>query len=273
MRVRRTLMAAGHPRAPALVRRALADPDSDVTGAVVRGLGELDAAWAADALVEVLRRDGYARSRVASQLERMSLGIAPLLEPLLEDAHPAVRFWAATLLGRCTGVEPARLIPLTRDVDPNVRAAAVEGLAELGATVALQPVRDRLRDETWFVRVHACRAVGRLGSANDAAAVASRLGDPWWWVRSAAKDSLRGWGMEAAGVLVAHLDADDAFVRNGAAEILQDIGFLDALASSGPEGELRDRILAAGGRAMRKAAEARRLNAQPERRPVAGVGA
>ena len=132
---------------------------------------------------------------------------------------------------------------LVHDPDASVRAAVIETLAERRDRGALAAARSLLADEIWFVRVHALRALGRLGGADDAAPVARSLGDPRWWVRAAAKDALREFGISAAGSVIPLLDHLDPFVRNGAAEVLQDIGFVDAMATSGPEGALLERIL------------------------------
>ncbi len=141
---------------------------------------------------------------------------------------------ARPLLGLASG----HLVQLTRDPDANVRAAAVEAIGEQGDPTGLAAVCERLRDDTWFVRVHACRAVGRLGDLDDAPRIAAALGDPWWWVRTAAKDALRGFGIGVAGALMPYLDDADAFVRNGAAEVLQDVGFVDALSLHDANGAL-----------------------------------
>jgi hypothetical protein len=83
------------------------------------------------------------------------------------------------------------------------------------------------------------------------------LADERWWVRSAAKDALRGMGADAVPSLLSVLSHDDPFARNGAAEVLQDIGFVDFLALDDPKSPLLARIYAAGGDGLREAAEAR----------------
>ena len=86
---------------------------------------------------------------------------------------------------------------------------------------------------------------------------ATLLSDGRWWVRTAAKDALRTLGSPAVPALLAVLGSDDGFARNGAAEVLQDLGFIDELALDDPASPLLERIYAAGGERMRKAAEAR----------------
>jgi HEAT repeat protein len=254
----RRLARAGDGRRRRLLETALRDPDADVAGAAVKLVGEIDTVWAGRALVAALRENRYPRARVAAQLERRTPAIATRLEPLLRRRDANLRFWAATLLAGCPGVARERLLELVRDRDANVRAAAIETLAERRDEGALNAAAALLDDDTWFVRVHALRALGRLGTAEEAPAAARELGDPRWWVRAAAKDALREFGIAAAGSVIPLLDHLDPFVRNGAAEVLQDIGFVDSLATTGPEGSLLERILEAGGPALRAAAEARR---------------
>ncbi len=257
----RALVTSGHPRGRALLRRALADHDRDVVAAAIKALGDLGTPWAGEQLIGALRHDRYQRSRIAAQLERFTPSLADSLVPLLHDGEPAVRFWGATLLGRCPGHALEPLIALTHDADANVRCAAIEALSARREVAALRPVRERMYDERWFVRVHACRAVGELGTIDEAPRLARSLRDPWWWVRSAAKGALRGFGPTVAGAVIPYLDDDDDFARNGAAEVLQDVGFIDSLATTGSDGRLLQRIFAAGGSGMRDAA---RLRAESE---------
>lgn len=251
------LLASGHPRGRALVRRALSDPDPDIAGAVIKALGDLDTPWAGEQLVAALQGGRYQRSRIAAQLERRTPDLAPSLVPLLDDPEPVVRFWGATLLGRCPGVALEPLIGLIRDPDANVRCAAIESLSIRRDVAALGVIRHRLYDEEWFVRVHACRAVGVLGTIEEAPLLAVSLANPWWWVRSAAKDALCNFGLSVAGVVIPYLENEDEFARNGAAEVLQNVGFLDSLATTGSDGRLRERIFTAGGPALRDAARIR----------------
>ena len=64
-------------------------------------------------------------------------------------------------------------------------------------------------------------------------------------------------GAEAVPSLLSVLAHEDPFARNGAAEVLQDIGFVDFLALDNPRSPLLQRIYDAGGERFREAAEAR----------------
>jgi HEAT repeat protein len=255
------LAQVGHPALPTLLRPVLADPSPRIATAAIRTLGDVGDDWAIDQLVKALREGVGSRSRIAAELERLRPAPGPRLVPLLRDWNPAVRFWGATLLGPYPDLAESSLIALTWDPDPNVRAAAVETLGGHTGRDVRSAVLARLDDSEWFVRVHAARAAGHVVGAEAAPTIARLLADGKWWVRTAAKDALRGMGVDAVPSLLPVLAHEDAFARNGAAEVLQDIGFVDFLAREDPHGSLLARIFEAGGEKLREAAEARRESA------------
>lgn len=251
------LARAHHPAASQLLHPALADPDPRIASAAIRSLGDLGDGWAIDILISALRDGSAPRSRIAAQLERLAPVPGPRFVPLLRHPHPAVRFWAATLLGPYPELGRESLIALTWDSDPNVRAAAVETLGSRSGNAVGAATLARLDDPAWFVRVHAARAAGHVVGAEAAPSITPLLADRQWWVRTAAKDALRGMGSDAVPALLAVLGHPDAFAQNGAAEVLQDVGFVDTLAFEQPSSPLLERIYEAGGERLREAAEAR----------------
>lgn len=251
------LEQAHHPSVPRLVRPVLADPDTRISSAAIRTLGDIGDEWAIDLLVSALHSGLGPRSRIAAELERLAPAPGRKLLPLLRDWNPAVRFWGATLLAPYPELGESNLIALTWDPDPNVRAAAVETLGSRGGAAVGAATLACLDDSEWFVRVHAARAAGHVLGVSAAPTITSLLADEQWWVRTAAKDALRGLGSEAVPSLLSVLTHSDPFARNGAAEILQDIGFIDFLAIDSPHSPLLERIYAAGGERFREAAEAR----------------
>ncbi len=254
-----------HPSTPHVLYHALWGPDLEVAGAAIRSLGALGDLWAIELLVAALRDGRVPRSRVAAQLERLAPEPGYLLLPLLRDPDPAVRFWGATLISPYEALGEADLVDLTRDEDPNVRAAAVEALGHRSGEEAAAASIALLDDPAWFVRVHAARSAGHVAGAEAALTIAGLLADERWWVRSAAKDALRGIGGEAIPALVSTLTSADGFARNGAAEVLQDIGLVDHLALEDPESPLLARIYAAGGPRLREAAESRAARSREAR--------
>jgi len=251
------LERAHHPAVPRLIRSVLRDPDPRVVTAAIRTLGDIGDDWAIDLLISELRRGIGPRSRIAAELERLAPAPGPKLAPLLRDWNPAVRFWGATLLEPYPELGESSLIALTWDPDPNVRAAAVETLGSRSGDAVGAATLACLDDSEWFVRVHAARAAGHVLGAAAAPTITRLLADERWWVRTAAKDALRGLGTESVPALLSLLSHSDPFARNGAAEVLQDVGFVDFLAADSPSSPLLERIYAAGGEKLREAAETR----------------
>jgi len=251
------LTRAQHPSALWLLRRTLANPDTKIATAAIRALGDVGDAWAIELLVSELREGNAPRSRIAAELEHLAPAPGVQLLPLLRDPDPAVRFWGATLLGPYPELGETGLIALTWDPDPNVRAAAIETLGSRSGHAVAAATLALLDDPLWFVRVHAARSVGNVVGAAAAPTIAPLLSDRQWWVRAAAKDALRDMGADAVSALLSVLAHPDPFARNGAAEVLQDIGFVDALALESPGSPLLERIYAAGGERLREAAELR----------------
>lgn len=263
----RELARIDHPACRTLLPAALEDADPEIAGAAVRSLGDVGAPWAIAALVGALQTGTVSRSRVAVQLERLAPAPGPLLVPLLDDHDPAVRFWAATLLGPYGALATTALLRHARDADADVRAAVAETLASRSGKRARAAALALLDDPAWFVRVHAARTVGCIGAPEDIAHVVPLLSDGRWWVRSAAKDALRTLAAaDAAAVLLPVLDGADEFARNGAAEVLQDVGYVDELVAGGRDAVTLERIFAAGGDRMRRLAADRAEAIEPEAR-------
>jgi len=246
---------------PAL-KRALRDRDPDVVGGAIAILGSRRDMGSAEMLVAALREGRYSRSRIAAQLDAFPLEVGHLLRPLLDDADPSVRQWGATLLARYPDPEiELDLAMLVVDEDPQVRAAVLKALTRNVSRFAVPAAITALSDDVWFVRVHAARALGRLGQADVAPEIVALLADPQWWVRTAAKESLQELGQQVAPAVLPALKSDDAFVRNGAAEVLQNIGVVDELIARlerSPRDELALRTLRSifegGGRTIASAA-------------------
>lgn len=259
----RLLAHHGYSNIVPLLGEAVADHDSEIVGAAVAILGRIPDMKAAEILIGVLKNGQYAPSRVATYLDSFPLPIPSLLRPLLHHPDATVRYWGVMLLARhaqSAGVEQ-ELAALTRDKAPLVRRAAIASLARVNPAAAVPAARALLDDQVWYVRAHAARALGESEDPDLADAVAPLLADKEWWVRTAAKEALQRMGSEVWSVLVPYLDHTDAFARNGAAEVLQNIGILDSLivleaATSRPSPgkvEMLRKIAAAGGTRMTEA--------------------
>ncbi len=224
------LARAQAPDLVPLLARLADDREPEIVGASLAVLGRLPEPQAAQVLVDALKQGKYTASRIATWLDLFPLPIGQTLRPLLHHPDPSVRYWGATLLARhpAPGVE-SDLVALTRDTAPLVRKAAIASLPDVDGPAAAPAARALLQDGVWYVRAHAARALAQSAGVDAAEQIAPLLADREWWVRLAAKESLQSLGDEVWSVLVPYLDHEDGFARNGAAEVLQNIGVLDSL--------------------------------------------
>ncbi len=272
-----------HPEVFNLLARAVEGHEADVASVALTLLGTSSDPRATDVLISALRQQRHPASRVAVHLEHSPLRPVDVYRALLKDADPVIRFWGATLLSRCPDLEwlERELAALADDQDARVRKAAVQSLGKVGDVLAGNVALRLLRDPVAFVRAHAARALGELDRIDAAPAVAELLGDSDWWVRAAAKQSLETMGSEVWPVVMRCLEHPDRFVRNGAAEVFQNLGILDSLimmeaVSDDPSHakiELLKRITAAGGARLTDSLIERAGTAAPKvRRLLATMG-
>jgi HEAT repeat protein len=256
----KVLFHLDHPQILDILSRAIESTSTEVASVGLTLLGMSTNERAPAILIDALKGRKQAPSRIAVHLEHSPLRPAELYRPLLRDADPLVRFWAATLLAEYPEFDwvESELAALVTDSDARVRKAAIQSLGKVGHEEAASAAVRLLRDPAAFVRAHAARALGELERSVAAPAVAELLGDRDWWVRAAAKHALEAMGSEVWPVLMRCLDHADEFVRNGAAEVFQNLGILDSLivmeaASDDPSHakiDLLRRIAAAGGMRM-----------------------
>ena len=257
MRAIEILVRLDHERALELLAKAADQDDADIATVAFAALGASTHPKAGELLLAALRSQRHPASRIVIHIDRSPLHLARELRALLGDDDANVRRWAATLLGRYLDVEglEIELVRVSRDRDPQVRKAAIESLGRIGDELAAEAALELLNDAAPFVRATAARAIGRLNRIDLAEDVAALLGDHDWWVRLAAKETLEALGTEVWPVLARLLDHSDRFVRNGAAEVFQNLGVLDSFilmeaATSDPGGaklEMLRRIAVAGG--------------------------
>jgi HEAT repeat protein len=253
----RTLAFARADVAWALLDRALGDRDCEVVRAAVLTLGQIHERRSAELLVRALREGRHSRSATALSLHEFPSDISDLIAPLLVDRNPELRYWGAILAARHSSISDAdaRLATLASDVEPKVRAAALDSLGAAGFVSTVPKILARLDDPVPFVRACAAHALGQLGAIVAAAALGRRLADRDWSTRDAVKRSLEMLGNRVEPVLWAHLSDEDVFARNGAAEVLQHLGTFERLLlneAAGPPDARRlaqlRRLADAGGR-------------------------
>ena len=158
------------------------------------------------------------------------LGADPQVTAALIAAAQApeasVRRMTLTLLARFGGAEaPAVLTAALDDVDPDVRVAAIDGLAGLGdgAGVATALVA-RTGDLDEHVRAAAVRAVARLDDQAVVARLEELAGDPSLAVRAAAAVALDDRDGDTRGLVSAMLADPSPDVRQAAIEAIAAAG-------------------------------------------------
>ena len=220
-----------------LLRVALADADADVASAAASVLQRLGDRRAAEILIGGLRASRLPASRIAARLERFSIALEDLLQPLLTSPRPEARYWAVTLLRKYhdLGGIAESIVPLVDDPDAPVRKAALLTLGALQAPDVVRLATWRLTDPAPFVRSAALHALAQAGERSPdrgrrsalGSTIAPALADRDWSVRTAAKDALVRLGPATWRAVAAQLSSEDRFARNGAAEVLQNLGVLD----------------------------------------------
>jgi hypothetical protein len=219
-----------------LLRVALADADADVASAAATVLQRIGDLRAAEILVGGLRTARLPASRIAARLERFPIPIDNVLRPLLTDPRAEARYWGATLLRSHVDRQGfGALLPLVDDQDASVRKAALLALGSMKAESAARLATRRLDDPAPFVRSAAVHVLAQVGERSSdrvrrqslASAIAPLLADRDWGVRATAKDALARLGPTTWRQVAAQLSSTDEFARNGAAEVLQNLGVLD----------------------------------------------
>lgn len=180
-----------------MLRKALGEGDRLLSSAAVVILGAMRDRGAADILVEALRTGSCSPACIAMQLEKFGTSVSvELLYPLLDDARPALRFWAVSLLAQHQGIVDLdeRIGAHAADVDASVRKAVAQAMGEVGTNRAIAVVIGMLGDSSGFVRAHAIRSLLSIGRSRGdifiERLVAPMKGDHDWWVRLAVREAL-----------------------------------------------------------------------------------
>jgi HEAT repeat protein len=181
----------GSARAVPALLRALEDRSRDVRMAAARSLGRLGAVEAIEPLVA---------AGVGGTVPREVSSLA-----LFDVGPPAV----------------PRLLGLTRDQEPSMRADAVELVGFLGSAGDAEYLLGHLKDPAAAVRAAAADALGRLGAAHARDELVRALDDRVPGVRSAAARALgQIGGRQAARALLPLARSDSFDPARAAAEAL-----------------------------------------------------
>jgi HEAT repeat protein len=149
-------MGADAAGVAALASALLGESDARVREAILTSLARSATPAAVDALLPHLRSDDAGlRTGALDALQAMRLAVAPRLGELLHDPDSDVRLLACDLVRNVPAAEASSLLAgiLHNEPEPNVCAAAVDVLAEVGGPAdlpALSACAERFPNETFL---------------------------------------------------------------------------------------------------------------------------
>lgn len=178
------------------------------------------------ALRDAIAAQDDARAEIAAlAVGRLSDRVIPELLDMLQSGQRDHRWWAVRTLA-AVGTPPAAeaLVTALEDPDPDVRACAVVGLADLRPSTAILPLVNCLSDPSAYVARLAADALGRFGNKATQALI-SALNEGDIPTRAGAARALRAiQPEEAIPALYAALDDPSMVVTHYAQEALERMG-------------------------------------------------
>jgi HEAT repeat protein len=157
---------------------ALGDPSGAVRGAVVAALAVVGGTGTAAAVARVLgSEDPPTRNAACQALYHIGLAAVGPLSDAVAAGPRDVRLFALDVLALIAGHGAGAVIAAAaRDPDPNVAAAAVTALGNVGGPEVVPALTAALADDPW-VRCAVATSLGRIGGAEATAALAGLLAD------------------------------------------------------------------------------------------------
>ena len=148
----------------AVLSIALQDENKGVEDAVSRSFLSIGGVAAARAIVYHIEDENIAsRNLAAKLLIKLGENSVHALVPYLRSDNKDVRKLAVDILGEIKSKETVYyLLPLLKDIDPNVIASALEALGYVGSSAAIEPIGDTYKQYS-FARIMAIEALGKIG--------------------------------------------------------------------------------------------------------------
>ncbi len=208
------------------------DPVLRLYGA--RGLGALSKDRASDGLRQLLF-DPNDKVRIEAVRSVARLGASELVPDLLTHLGADTVYLQAEILKAFAVLrDPSTVEPLidrVGDQSPWIRALALAALARQNEETFFLILAGLGSDPAWRVRQELTETLASMGGARAAAIVRSMAEEPDARVRASALEALGRLDPESApGILIRHLGADDPFERVAAAETLAELRARDSFA-------------------------------------------
>ncbi|MFA5038672.1 MAG: HEAT repeat domain-containing protein [Candidatus Omnitrophota bacterium] len=180
------LLVLGYIQAPGgqeILSKGLLSPDEDICYFSMLSLSQFRDRPSARILLSFLTRRRFSGYKIVSLLESFPEDIVEDVLETLEGADFYARFWGLKLLAKFKPMAFfERIERFSRDPYPDVRAAACICLAEMGP-VAQTPLKECLKDNIWFVRMHAVRGLSKALGKACLPLIADLSLDPYWLVK------------------------------------------------------------------------------------------
>ena len=207
-----------------LIRDMLRDVDDSVRAAAVCAIAELKSKEDLPFVIKVLRHiycTSDPRDVANGFRELVSKEDLPLIRVLLRDVDENVREAAVNAIAKLRSREDLPLIrKMLRDVDWEVREAAINAIAKLRSREDLPLIRKMLRDVDENVRAAAINAIAKLRSREDLPLVKEMLKEEDWRVRKAAVNVILILGSKDDLDMLAEISAETCAVMEEPIEAL-----------------------------------------------------
>jgi HEAT repeat protein len=185
------------PAAEAPLLVALDDPDREIRSRVAAGLERLGVA---DELARAIEAGQDSTDATELLIRLCAAGTPELLRELVRHPSPKVREAVITAIrqGRRTDLAGELMQTASQDIDPSLRALALETLRSLRFGKAVVAATTRLADSDERVRTAAIRLIGELGGQDSVQLLREQTGAPEAAVRSVAARALGALGAGSA---------------------------------------------------------------------------
>lgn len=215
---------------------ALTSKYRDVRMLAAYSLGRIRDERGLAALIKELRSAVISDEEVSLKILKSALiSFGPVLIehilPLTKDPEWRIRAAAMEILGEAANQAMAWVFMegLT-DPEQDVRAKSARAIGTLSHRPAIPALKGLLKDPFWVVRIHASRALGLIGDHSAIPDLIGLLTDGNWQVRRSASEALGRLGGDAYPALLGFfLHTGDDYGRAQAAEELENAGIINGL--------------------------------------------
>lgn len=186
--------------------KALRDGNYGVQDAAMRSLISIGGEVVAHMVVPLMRKDPFLRNTAVLILTELGRVSVPLLYPLLHDKDEDIRKFCLDILGGIKeDVLPEKILPLIKDPNANVRAAAIKAIGEMVYKDGVSSVIEALQDDEW-VAFSAIECLGKLKDERAVDSIAKLLSHGSDVIRSSAIETLGKIGsIRASDALLKHI--------------------------------------------------------------------